>query len=251
MALGGITLAAVYAAGYTRTEAAARQLATPPKSVTGIRNTRTETPASATSTSSAATLSSSTSRAQPALTVPSATAATGTGNSPFAVFAQGGSGDDGRGDDGGGDDGFGDDGARHDRRGSVWPRPSGSTASVTQTPTAPATPPTTQNVPQTSGSSATQAGATSSQTSGYKDGTYTATGYGRHGPVEVQVVIQGGKIVSAAISRCGTHYSCAVISRLPGEVVARQSAQVDFVSGATDSSIAYQQAVAQALSLAG
>ena len=59
--------------------------------------------------------------------------------------------------------------------------------------------------------------------------------------------MQGGKIVSAKISQCLTRYPCSMIDALPGEVVAQQSAAVDFVSGATDSSMAFQQAVANAL----
>ena len=73
----------------------------------------------------------------------------------------------------------------------------------------------------------------------------------RHGGVNVKVVIQNGKIVSAAITGTSTRYSPNVISSLPGEVLASQSANVNLVSGATDSSEAYQQAVAQALSQAG
>jgi uncharacterized protein with FMN-binding domain len=81
----------------------------------------------------------------------------------------------------------------------------------------------------------------------YKDGSYVGLGRSRHGNIEATVVVQGGKIVSAKISQCLTRYPCSMIAALPGEVVAQQSAAVDFVSGATDSSTAYQQAVANAL----
>jgi uncharacterized protein with FMN-binding domain len=81
----------------------------------------------------------------------------------------------------------------------------------------------------------------------YKDGSYVGLGRSRHGNIETTVVVQGGKIVSAKISQCLTRYPCSMIAALPGQVVAQQSATVDFVSGATDSSMAYQQAVANAL----
>ncbi len=81
----------------------------------------------------------------------------------------------------------------------------------------------------------------------YTDGTFTGTGTSRHGNISASVVVQGGKIVSAAITRCGTRYPCSDIASLPGEVVSRQSATVDFVSGATDSSTAYRGAIQNAL----
>lgn len=92
--------------------------------------------------------------------------------------------------------------------------------------------------------------AAAAAATGYRDGTYVGTGTSRHGGIEATVVIQGGKIVSAAISQCGTRYSCSKVDALPGEVVARQSGAVDFVSGATDSSKAYQGAVTNALAQA-
>jgi uncharacterized protein with FMN-binding domain len=101
-----------------------------------------------------------------------------------------------------------------------------------------------------SGVAAVPSAATSQAAAKYKDGTYTGTGYSRHGGIQATVVIQGGKIVSANVSGCSTRYPCSVVSRLPAQVVAQQTAQVDYVSGATDSSMAYQGAVEQALSKA-
>lgn len=89
--------------------------------------------------------------------------------------------------------------------------------------------------------------ATASQ---YKDGTYTGVGYSRHGGVQATVVIKGGKIVSANVSGCSTRYPCSAVSPLPPEVISMQTYQVDYVSGATDSSMAYQGAVEQALAQA-
>ena len=92
--------------------------------------------------------------------------------------------------------------------------------------------------------------ASASVAGNYRDGSYTGLGSSRHGSIGVTVVVQSGKIASAKISQCGTRYPCSMISALPGEVVAQQSATVDFVSGATDSSTAFTDAVANALAKA-
>jgi uncharacterized protein with FMN-binding domain len=81
----------------------------------------------------------------------------------------------------------------------------------------------------------------------WKDGTYTGWGYSRHGNIEAQVVIENGRIASATISQCRTRYSCNVIDRLPPEVAQRQSPEVDWVSGATQSADAFYGAVVEAL----
>ncbi|HLG73248.1 MAG TPA: FMN-binding protein [Chloroflexota bacterium] len=107
-------------------------------------------------------------------------------------------------------------------------------------------------VPATSPSASPSAPATAApSSSGLKDGTYSGTGNSRHGSVSVNVTIQNGKIVSAPITHVTTRYSQNVIAGLPAEVVKAQSAQVNMVSGATDSSMAYEGAVAQALAQAG
>jgi uncharacterized protein with FMN-binding domain len=109
-------------------------------------------------------------------------------------------------------------------------------------------PPTATPSPGAAAAAATKAPATATQaTATYKDGSYTGTGTSRHGSITATLVIQGGKIVSANITQCGTRYPCSMISSLPGEVVARQSGNIDFVSGATDSSTAYQGAITSAL----
>jgi uncharacterized protein with FMN-binding domain len=86
--------------------------------------------------------------------------------------------------------------------------------------------------------------------SGWKDGTYTGWGYSRHGNIEAEVVIEGGRIASAIISQCRTRYSCSVIDVLPPQVAKRQSPNVDYVSGATQSADAFYGAVVEALSKA-
>lgn len=81
----------------------------------------------------------------------------------------------------------------------------------------------------------------------YRDGSYTGLGTSRHGNIQVTVVVTNGKVSSAAITGCMTRYPCSKISSLPGKVIAAQKAVVDHVSGATDSSNAYNMAVANAL----
>ena len=67
----------------------------------------------------------------------------------------------------------------------------------------------------------------------YKDGTYLGWGYCRHGDI-----------------RCLTRYSCSWIDSLLPQVSERQTADVDWVSGASESSDAFHQAVADALAKA-
>lgn len=85
---------------------------------------------------------------------------------------------------------------------------------------------------------------------GYKDGTYRGWGTSRHGDIEAAVDIKDGKIAAAYITQCLTRYSCSWISHLQGQVVARQSPDVDYVSGATQSSNAFYHAILEALSKA-
>ena len=83
-------------------------------------------------------------------------------------------------------------------------------------------------------------------------GRYPATSNSRSrdGGIEVALTIQGGKVTAVEITHATTYYPTSRIARLPGQVVDRQSGQVDFVSGATDSSRAFKAAVAEALAQA-
>jgi uncharacterized protein with FMN-binding domain len=91
---------------------------------------------------------------------------------------------------------------------------------------------------------------TTAAKSGYKDGTFTGAGTSRRGGFEVAVTVQGGRITNVALTRVTTQYPASRIAGLPAQVVARQSAQVDRVSGATYSVQAFQQAVQEALAQA-
>jgi uncharacterized protein with FMN-binding domain len=81
----------------------------------------------------------------------------------------------------------------------------------------------------------------------WKDGTYSGWGSSRHGDIQASVQIANGEIVNAWISQCLTNYSCSWIERLPPQVITRQSAEVDYVSGATQSTNAFYSAVVGAL----
>ena len=83
-----------------------------------------------------------------------------------------------------------------------------------------------------------------------KDGTYTGWSTSRHGDIQAQVVIEGGRIVSATIAQCWTRYPCSYIAPLPPQVAQRQSAEIDFVSRATDSTNAFYYGLVQALAQA-
>src|SRR5258708_741037 len=117
--------------------------------------------------------------------------------------------------------------------------PTTAAASPSATPTAVAT-----STPTTTSSAATT-------TAAYRDGTYTGSGTSRRGGVNVSVTIQSGRIANVTISSVSTQYPVTRISALPAQVVARQSSQVDNVSGATYSAQAFSLAVQAALSKAG
>lgn len=97
---------------------------------------------------------------------------------------------------------------------------------------------------QTPESSATARGTT------YKDGSFSGNGKSRHGGMEVTVVIKGGKIVSANVTSCGTRYPCSDVNPLVRSAVSSQTVPANHVSGATDSSKAYKQALTNALAKA-
>lgn len=85
---------------------------------------------------------------------------------------------------------------------------------------------------------------------GYRDGHYVGYGTSREGDIEVIVEVKNRRIVSTTISQCLTRYPCSWVEKLPDQVIERQSSDVDFVSGATESSNAFILAVGDALSKA-
>jgi uncharacterized protein with FMN-binding domain len=97
---------------------------------------------------------------------------------------------------------------------------------------------------------ATTAMATAPNVSPYADGTYAGTGTSRRGNVSVSVTVASGKISNVTLTGVTTEYPVARIAGLPAQVVSRQSAQVDSVSGATYSAQAFRLAVQAALARA-
>ncbi len=136
----------------------------------------------------------------------------------------------------------------------VSPADSAATTSATNAGSAVAAPSIAQQTSGVSGnagaSPAKGSSAPASQSAAYKDGTYTGMGSSRHGSIQATVVVKSGSIVSANVTGCGTRYPCSKVNSLVSQVVSRQSAPVNYVSGATDSSSAYTQAVQNALAQA-
>ncbi len=127
-------------------------------------------------------------------------------------------------------------------------QPSASTVPAPSGPSAPSAAPTqAASAPAPAPAPAAAPTADTSSRAGLKDGMYSGWGTSRHGDIQAYVEIKGGKITSAFISECLTQYSCSWIAKLPPQVVERQSAEIDYVSGATVSSNALYYAVADAL----
>lgn len=84
----------------------------------------------------------------------------------------------------------------------------------------------------------------------YKNGTFTGLGMNRRGSIQVKVTIHNDKITNVKINNFAMHYSESDVVGLPNEVLKYQSAQVDNVSGATYSTLAFENAVQDALAQA-
>lgn len=91
----------------------------------------------------------------------------------------------------------------------------------------------------------------------YKDGTYTGTvADAQWGNVQVQVEIQNGKMTNITFLQYPNERERSVMinsqadPELISEAISAQSATVDVVTGATDSSEAFMQSLADALSQA-
>ncbi|MBP6774101.1 MAG: FMN-binding protein [Gemmatimonadaceae bacterium] len=84
----------------------------------------------------------------------------------------------------------------------------------------------------------------------YKDGTYLGWGTSRHGDIQASITIADGRITAASIAQCWTRYSCSWVAHLPAQIVARQSPDCDYVSGATQSANAFYYAIVDALAKA-
>lgn len=91
----------------------------------------------------------------------------------------------------------------------------------------------------------------------YKDGTYTGSPADAfYGNIQVQAVISGGKITGVNFLQYPNDRGTSIMINqqampyLRQEAIAAQSANVDIVSGATDSSMAFRQSLQSALNQA-
>lgn len=83
----------------------------------------------------------------------------------------------------------------------------------------------------------------------YVDGTYTGTGEGHGGEMEVEVTVAGGKISDVEVlSHNETEgISDAAFEEVPGQIVEANSTEVDGVAGATYTSGGIKEGAAEAL----
>lgn len=124
-------------------------------------------------------------------------------------------------------------------------------------PVAISTAPKQSTPTSTPSTSSTPGSATPTTTAGYKDGTYTGSvANAFYGNIQVAATISGGKITDVRFLQTPNDNpnSLSVNSQatplLKQEAIQAQSAQVDVVSGATDTSQAFVQSLGAALAQA-
>ena len=88
-----------------------------------------------------------------------------------------------------------------------------------------------------------------SESGNWKDGTYTETAKGKKGNFEVSVTIKDGTIsdISVGENQETPDKGGVVIDTLPGQMLEKQTYDVDAISGATVTSDALKDAVARCL----
>ena len=119
-------------------------------------------------------------------------------------------------------------------------------------PTATPSDPVVTGTPPASGAT-----ATSTPSSRYKDGSYTGSvADAQWGYIQVKAIIKNGKITDVQFLQYPNERERSVEinsyadPQLTSEAIQVQSAQVDYISGATDSSEAFMQSLSDALSQA-
>ena len=119
---------------------------------------------------------------------------------------------------------------------TVQPSPTPDTAELTPTPAASATP---------------------RASAGYSDGSYTGdVADSIYGPVQVKAVVSGGKLTDVVFLQYpndrphSAELSSQAMPVLKSEAIQAQNANVDVVSGATQTAEAFSQSLASALSKA-
>lgn len=131
----------------------------------------------------------------------------------------------------------------------------GTSSSGTSSPTSTSSSDATPSGTATNGSSSSNSSTTSGTT--YKNGTYTGSvADAQWGNVQVQVTVKGGQISDVQFLQYPNERERSVeINQyadpiLIQEAIQGQTAQVDFVSGASDTSYAFIQSLTDALSQA-
>lgn len=130
---------------------------------------------------------------------------------------------------------------------SLHQRSEGSAAVV-------ASKPTTQSTTQAMPSSAATTATSTSDSVTYKDGQYTGTAADAYyGNIQVQATVQGGKLTDVQFLQYPSeqHNSVEINSQamplLKQEAIQAQSAHVNTITGATDTSQAFVQSLSAAL----
>lgn len=131
-------------------------------------------------------------------------------------------------------------------------------ANNTNSPSQRQSPPTPSNNSSSSNPPGSQSHlSTNSMTGVYKNGTYTgSTEDAFYGFIQVQAVISGGKISDVIFlqypndNRTSRFINSQAMPMLKSEAIQAQNANVDIISGASDSSAAFQRSLSNALSQA-
>ena len=107
------------------------------------------------------------------------------------------------------------------------------------------------DVTDTYAADTTAAVAASDETGDYIDGTYTGSASGYHGQTTVEVIVENGYITSIEVVSTGddAEFFSRAKSSVISDILETQSTDVDAVTGATYSSNAIMDAVADALSI--
>lgn len=107
-----------------------------------------------------------------------------------------------------------------------------------------------------SSSADTDAGANSDTNSTLKDGTYTSVASpNAYGEIQLQVKVEGGKITTITTVKAPTHgrsqsVNAQAIPELTDRAISAQSSDIQFVSGATETSTAFVNSLQDAINQA-
>ncbi len=83
----------------------------------------------------------------------------------------------------------------------------------------------------------------------FKDGVYKGSAKGHKGPIEVEVTVKDSKISDVKILSQTEDRPLKALEEIPRQIVERQSADVDAVTGATHTSDGIKKAVKKALDI--